>query len=353
MDKDAMKLYILEEGANYISIWDISGSTPPTAPETTIICGSATEAFWMDFDKNEMYYLGANGDVNKYTLAGPSCDLNFITGLESPGGITVDGSGNIYVSQGGSANMVSKFESGGDHVEDYNGGLNNPADLLARGTIYLADTGNGRVAELSGGDFVDSFAVPGLSEPTYLNESSDGDELLLTEHASGNRKVWILTTDGSVVYELSDASLTDPHGSDAYELPDGARVYLVADKTAGKIVRFTFRENENGPRQVWEDFRTAMGAGGATPDFTLARTYMHPFSREWFDGYITELGPHAPKLADRLSLGSELKLKWVNEVAAEFYVFFEMDIFGTGPKLYGAQVRFVRDDNGDWKIFRF
>lgn len=43
----------------------------------------------------------------------------------------------------------------------------------------------------------------------------------------------------------------------------------------------------------------------------------------------------------------------VNEIAAEFFIFISADIFGTGPRIYASELRFKKDENGEWKILNF
>jgi len=63
--------------------------------------------------------------------------------------------------------------------------------------------------------------------------------------------------------------------------------------------------------------------------------------------------PDAPLVPTKLSNGSNLKLKWITKDAAEFFVFFTADLFGTGPKYYAAEIRFIRDKDNNWKIESF
>jgi len=63
--------------------------------------------------------------------------------------------------------------------------------------------------------------------------------------------------------------------------------------------------------------------------------------------------PNAPLLATKLSSGANLHLKYINGNAAEFKVFFQANIFGTGMEKYAAPISFMKDENGDWKVDTF
>jgi hypothetical protein len=150
-------------------------------------------------------------------------------------------------------------------------------------------------------------------------------------------------------YPLDSNHLTDPRGADGVDRTDGARVYFVADAGSDTLYRYTIREDDQEHRQIWDDFLAAIRAS----NFTVARGYMHPASRNWFDKFIKRLGSNATTIPTKLSNGSNLKLKWITKDFAEFFVFITVDIFGTGPKYYAAEVRIMRDTNGNWKIESF
>ena len=48
-----------------------------------------------------------------------------------------------------------------------------------------------------------------------------------------------------------------------------------------------------------------------------------------------------------------MHLKYINGNAAEFKVFFQANIFGTGMEKYAAPISFMKDENGDWKVDTF
>jgi serine/threonine-protein kinase len=73
--------------------------------------------------------------------------------MSAPWGITVDGAGNVYVTEHDN-NVVAKLPAGATaSVELPFNGLNTPLSVAVdkKGSVYVADRGNGRVLRLPPG----------------------------------------------------------------------------------------------------------------------------------------------------------------------------------------------------------
>jgi len=373
IDPKTQKLYIGVDNTGikvYGSIFD--NPPTPTSPFDSSCDPSSTYGLFLaDFENRLLYELTRADDPGTTSIfegiylknVGPGDCTQLSLDYQGdsvpsgdPGGIFVDSIGNIYISFGNPDNRVDVFSDEYEFLYSLGQaeGMSDPSDILMLDDkLNVLDTGNDRVLEYSVSDTGAVYegtwtapAWPGLTAPKHLNFTSDEDEILLS--ASG--QVIIMNKDKELLaYPLDGVNLTDPRGADAIDRTDGARVYFVADATGNKIIRYTFQEDEQGPRQAWEGLRTAL----VVSNIIQARTYIHPLSREWFDDLINRLGPHAPALAQELLSGSELVLRWNTGVAAEFFGFIQVDVFGTGPQWIAAPIRFERDENGDWKVVLF
>jgi DNA-binding beta-propeller fold protein YncE len=95
--------------------------------------------------------------------------------FESPRGIAVDDSGNVYVADsdmyaGGRHDQIQKFTSSGTFITRWgtyghgNGQFSDPDDVAvdASGNVYVADTENGRVQKFtSSGTYMTEWGYPG------------------------------------------------------------------------------------------------------------------------------------------------------------------------------------------------
>src|ERR1700728_1196426 len=109
--------------------------------------------------------------------------------LNSPAGIALDSARNLYIADAGD-NVVREVQLdgiittiAGSYVQGYNGDhisatiaqLNNPSGIAVdkSGTVYIADTGNGRVRKVSGGMINTATAV--LTQPQGVAVDSSGN----------------------------------------------------------------------------------------------------------------------------------------------------------------------------------
>ena len=88
--------------------------------------------------------------------------------FQRPGGVAVDGNGNVFVLDSGSDRIV-EFDHAGEYTREFgsagseDGQLNDPDGIAvaANDDVWIADTGNNRIEEFGAdGEYLSSFAAP-------------------------------------------------------------------------------------------------------------------------------------------------------------------------------------------------
>lgn len=144
------------------SLGTVNGVTVDTAGNAFIVVGNYHVVLRIDAASGTVTLAAGNGIPGYSGDNGPatSAQLNY------PQGVAVDASGNLYIADSNN-NRIRKVSGGvittvaGDGNFGYNGDgmpatdawLNGPNGLTvdSAGTIFIADTGNGRIRKVSGG----------------------------------------------------------------------------------------------------------------------------------------------------------------------------------------------------------
>jgi sugar lactone lactonase YvrE len=180
-------------------------------------------------------------------------------------GIDIDTNGNVWVSSG-SGNVLREYDASGTLLITLGGGeLAAPEGVAAHGnSVYVADTGNGRVARYMIPGAPTSWSVPGAtglaasgstlyttdgtSELTFDTSGTPGTSWAsansygTTVDGSGN--VWVSSSTDDVIreYDATGSLLLTVTASNGLTTPKGIAVaggYLyVADSATGKIFKF-------------------------------------------------------------------------------------------------------------------
>ncbi|HEY5037596.1 MAG TPA: NHL repeat-containing protein, partial [bacterium] len=208
---------------NQMQVFDIQGNllTHYVSPGSGVgqISDSGIGAF--EFDTTGGFYIADYGNtrVVKYDPCGtiptatpsatsavtacsrfPSSGV-LTTGLNGPGGVGVDGQGNIFVSEW-NAGRVSVFHANGAFVRSFaSGQLFHPSQVLmdnANGLLYIQDYSNGRVSAWNqNGTAVTVYGAGMLSEPHGM--ALDGQGNLYVGDSANHRIVeFNLSTGGAV-----------------------------------------------------------------------------------------------------------------------------------------------------------
>lgn len=145
--------------------------------------------------------------------------------LSSPAGAAVIANGDLYVADSGNG-RVAVFAGDGGFLRVLTGGLSGPRDLaLGDGQVFVADTGNDRVAVLSSeGGLLFAFEEVGEAElagPTGV--AVDGSSVFVAD--TGNARIAVFDDDG----EFVDSFPTTTAPKDVIVGP-GGDLYVVVEK---------------------------------------------------------------------------------------------------------------------------
>ncbi|MGA3023201.1 MAG: hypothetical protein ABSF98_00390 [Bryobacteraceae bacterium] len=159
---------------------------------------------------------------------GPATAARFV----APAGCALDATGNLYIADTGE-NRIREVTAKGIVGTVYGTGdaatLNAPRSvaLASDGSLLIADTGNGRVLKRSSSGAV-STLLDNLSAPSYLFPDPDG-ALYIAE--TGGNRVTLLAPDGSTSF----LPVTQP----VAVVRDGQGNLYVAQSGSGQLLRFS------------------------------------------------------------------------------------------------------------------
>jgi len=114
------------------------------------------------------------------------------TGLSLPGGVALDGAGNVYLADYGN-NAIKKWTSANNSVTTLvSSGLSNPVGVAVdgAGNVYIADTGNNAIKEWTAADStVTTLISSGLNGPQWVVVDGAGN-LYITDTGNNAIKKW-------------------------------------------------------------------------------------------------------------------------------------------------------------------
>ena len=177
-------------------------------------------------------------------IPAPTYKGTFAGGLDTPSGITVDGKGDVWVTDSG-ANRVIEYSASGKKLREFGrtgsgaGDLNDPTAIAvdASGNVYVADTGNNRAEEFTGlGKFVRAYSTAngvGFENPQGVAVDGKGD-------------LYISDTENNRVVEFSAAGVYVQAVTSGMSGPEG----LAFDATGDLWVANAGQYDEGGEQAV-------------------------------------------------------------------------------------------------------
>jgi len=188
--------------------------------------------------------------------------LQLITQL-NPGGIAVDGSGNLYIADYDSNLVLKEMFSGGKYTESTIGsGWYSPRAVAVDGSgnLYVAESGMNRVVmeTPSAGGYVQSTVASGLGYPSGVAVDGSGN-VYIADSQNNQIRMETLTTGGYVQSTIPTNGLNWPNGIAV----DGSGNIYIADQynnrvlketlSAGSYTQSTIISGLNNPRGVAVD----------------------------------------------------------------------------------------------------
>ena len=154
-------------------------------------------------------------------------------GLNQPGGVAVDGVGNIYIADTQN-NAIKKWSSATQQVTTLvSSGLNLPSGVAvdAAGNVYIADTANNAVEEWSAAtQQVSTLVSSGLSAPGSVAVDSAGN-VYISDTSNNAVKQWSLAT-GQVTTLITGITLPGQIAVDA-----AGNVYVAYYASSGSAIQ--------------------------------------------------------------------------------------------------------------------
>lgn len=169
-----------------------------------------------------------------------------------PEGITVDASGNVYVSDGAN-DRIEKFDSNGNYITQwggygtylYSGLFNGPAGLATdkSGNVFVIDFGNDRIQQFdSSGNYITQWGVYGTGDSQFQGPVSIAFDSTGNIYVAdcGNNRIQKFTSQGSYITQwgyggTGNGQFNHPYG---IALDASDNIYVV-DNANHRVQKFT------------------------------------------------------------------------------------------------------------------
>ena len=184
-----------------------------------------------DYDNNEVLKESLSG--GKYT------ESTIGSGWNSPRAIAVDGAGNVLVAESGMNRVVMETPSGGSYVQTtVASGLGYPSGVAVDGggNVYIADSQNNQILmeTLTAGGYVQStIPTNGLSWPNGIAVDGSGNIYIADQY--NNRVLKETLSGGSYTQSIIISGLNNPRG---VAVDANGNVYI-ADSQDDQVVKET------------------------------------------------------------------------------------------------------------------
>ncbi len=209
-------LYLTQNGVMVLNSLGVSinsfGSAQLAWPAGIAVSmgSSVTQVYVADQVENAVAIFNAAG-----SLTGWLDTLSDGSAFSSPTGVALDSAGNVYVADSGNG-RVAKFNASATPVAIYGQGvLSNPEGVAvdSNGDIYVGDSDNSRVAKFNAsGAFQFGFNGNGLLGEPY--EMKEGSNNLLWVADPENSQVLVFDADGDLVGDFTGSNVP---GAEAFD----------------------------------------------------------------------------------------------------------------------------------------
>jgi tripartite motif-containing protein 71 len=199
------------------------------------------DALWFAAAAAMVFFLAGQTVLADYAIVKTIGSLGSGDGqFEEPGGIAVDSSDNVFVSDTLN-NRIQEFDSSGALVRIIgtsgtgNGQLKFPRGLAidAAGNLWVADAGNQRIQEFTTtGNFVQQFGgTPQMQSPIDLDFDSSGNVWV----ADQNNGALEYTSSGTFVKQIASSRNFPPPSSIAIDSSDNIWATNLSTSSMGKF----------------------------------------------------------------------------------------------------------------------
>jgi DNA-binding beta-propeller fold protein YncE len=268
--------------------------------------------------------------------------------FESPWGVTVDGDGNLYVTEKGN-NRVQKFDRKGRFIRKWGtlgvepGELREPKGIFAHpyiGRIYVIDSGNDRVQEFSpGGALWSLFGEPGSDEGQFKSPHDIAiDPYYIYIADTGNNRVQKFSEERGFISEIANLNLSAPQAVAIVSDPIRKLIYI-ADTGNNRVVKVEIPIVP--PEETWNEMKEALKDG----DIEAALTHFSVGSKERYREIFTLLENELPRIAEEME---DIQRIYIRGDVAKYRI----------RRLEGGiqityYIYFIKDEEGNWKIRQF
>jgi len=215
-------------GTNYIS-GSATGAAISLDSATATTVGKNIAPLGVTSDPSGQVYISdkTSGSVLRYASPTATTPTSLITGLSSPQQVSLDGEGNVYVADSGN-NRIAIYNAVTTTVSYLTGGYSGPQGVIVDGfgNVYIADTGNNRVLQIQPGG-TPTVVTSSVSSPTQLALDGSGNLYVVD---TGNSRV-VELAGGNGAQSVIALGLFNPIAIGI----DAANDYYVLDKSGSQV----------------------------------------------------------------------------------------------------------------------
>ncbi|MEI6077517.1 MAG: BACON domain-containing carbohydrate-binding protein, partial [Verrucomicrobiota bacterium] len=224
-------VFITQAGFTYVTVTNT----------TTLMSSGLSSPRGVAVDGTGNVYIADNGNnaIKKWTTASNTVTTLVSSGLSSPSGVAVDGAGNAYIADTGN-NAIKIWSAANSNINTLvSSGLTSPTGVAVdgAGNVYIADNGNSAIKKWTAtNSIVTTLLSSGLSSPSGVAVDGAGNVYIVD---FGNNAIKKWTSANSNVTTLVSSGLSSPTGVAV----DGAGNVYIADNGNSAIKKWIAASN--------------------------------------------------------------------------------------------------------------